>query len=306
MLLKYTMMCLNRWSVSPELLKFCFLSALLALCSCQDQPASVDQRGSEDREPVVSVGQDTLYEANLAAMTTNFEAQREDEARLREEYIDRWIKRKLVYQKALDNLSPQQKDKDQALQRYYETLIRHTYQQSLLRQKLDQELSTDTLKAYYEANQSRFQLSAPVLKIRYLAVPPSAPDQSKLTDWFQSDKNYHLDSLYRYAKQHAQHFSLGNDQWQYYPEVRERFKLPAQAEPFLTNNQTHQTSLGDTANLHMGIKTYKLKNTTAPFPLKEQQVREALLNQRKKALFNEMEEEAIQEGLQQDKVQRYD
>ena len=182
MLLKYTMMCLNRWSVSPELLKFCFLSALLALCSCQDQPASVDQRGSEDREPVVSVGQDTLYEANLAAMTTNFEAQREDEARLREEYIDRWIKRKLVYQKALDNLSPQQKDKDQALQRYYETLIRHTYQQSLLRQKLDQELSTDTLKAYYEANQSRFRLSAPVLKIRYLAVPPSAPDQSKLTD----------------------------------------------------------------------------------------------------------------------------
>jgi hypothetical protein len=175
-----------------------------------------------------------------------------------------------------------------------------------IRQKLDQELSTDTLKAYYEANQSRFRLSAPVLKIRYLAVPPSAPDQSKLTDWFQSDKNYHLDSLYRYARQHAQHFSLGNDQWQYYPEVRERFKLPAQAEPFLTNNQTHQTSLGDTANLHMGIKTYKLKNTTAPFPLKEQQVREALLNQRKKALFNEMEEEAIQEGLQQDKVQRYD
>ncbi len=300
------MMWLNRWSVSPELVKCCFLFALLALCSCQDQSTGLDQRGSEAREPVVSVGGDTLYEANLADMATNSRAQHRKEARLREDYIDWWVERKLVYQEAMANLSPGQKDKDQALQRYYETLIRHTYQQSLVRQKLDQELITDTLRAYYEANQARFRLSAPVLKIRYLAVPPSAPNQYKLTEWFQSGKNYHLDSLYRYAQQHAQHFSLGNDQWHYYPELRERFKLPAQAEPFLAGHDTYQTSLGDTANLHMGIKTYKLKNTTAPFPLKEQQVREVLLNQRKKALINEMEEEAVQKGLQQDKVERYD
>lgn len=278
--------------------------AFLLLFGCKNE--SSFKGNSSQKAPVASVKDDTLYAEDIQQMFEGSGQSVADSQALRKTFIDRWIRKKLLFHKALKNLSPDKKDKDEALQKYYESLIRHTFEKSVIQEKLDTDISTDSMNAYYDNNKSRFQLKAPILQIRYLAVPAHAPNQRKIPYWFQSDKNYHLDSLFQYANTHAKDFLLDISNWYYYDNLRKRFNLPEKAKPFLTQNTVFQTELDSATVLHLSIQDYQLANTTAPFSLKKDKIRKIMLNQRKKALIDKVEEQTIREGLQQDKVQRYD
>jgi Arc/MetJ family transcription regulator len=255
---------------------------------------------------VASVGKDTLYAQDINAYLDKVASSSVDSHVLVEKHITRWVRDKALFQTALENLPKQKTNKEEALQAYYETLIRQTYRNAFVNNKLDKEIREDTLQQYYKAKESQFKLNNPVCRVRYLALPPAAPKQDQLAFWFRSTKNYHLDSLFRYAQRHARSFALDNKQWYYYANLKDRFQLPASGREFLRKQQVYQTRLDSATVLHMAIQDHRLAGDIAPFPLVKGEIRQRLLNDRKQALLKNMEQAVLRQARQNGKIKRYE
>jgi hypothetical protein len=294
------------WSPSRIISKglcLAFLSLGMVVSSCQ---SSQNGEGKQPSIPVASVGEDTLYQRDVEQYYQGIAQKANDSQALVNNYIDRWINQKIVFQKAMNELPKPQKDKSEALQRYYESLIRHTFKSKLFRTKLDRNISADTLKSYYKAHKTQFKLKEPICKVRYMALPLSAPRQEAVSKWFRSDKNYHLDSLFKYANKHARHFSLNAKEWYYLKDLKKRFDLKGHGQDLLANQSLYHKQIDSTTKLHLDFQKHQMAGTTAPFSLVADQIRQRFLNDRKQALIKRMEQAAIRKAKQQDKVKRYE
>lgn len=280
-----------------------FLGLGIIASSCQSS-----QNGDRQQPgiPVASVGEDTLYQTDVEEYYRGLSRETADSQALINNYIKRWVNKKIIFQKAMKELPKPQKDKSQELQRYYESLIRQTFKSQLFRSKLDRQIPNDTLKSYYRAHKEQFKLKEPLCKVRYMALPLSAPKQAEVANWFRSDKNYHLDSLFRYANKHARHFSLNAKKWYYYGKLKKRFQLPAEGQDFLANRALYQTKLDSATKLQISFQEHRLAGDLAPFSLVKSRIRQRFLNDRKQALVKRMEQAAIRKAKQQNKIKRYE
>lgn len=296
-------MCWSPFQIINKGVCLAFFGLGILAISCQ---SSQKDEGKQPRVPVASVGADTLYQRNVEQYVQGIARKANDSQALVKNYIDRWIKQKIVFQKAMKELPKPQKDKSEALQRYYESLIRHTFKSELFRNKLERNIQKDTLKSYYKAHKAQFKLKAPICKVRYMALPISAPRQGAVSEWFRSNKNYHLDSLFKYANKHARHFSLNTKEWYYLNELKKRFELTDKGKDLLADQSLYQKKLDSTTTLHLSFQKHRATGSTAPFALVKDRIRQRFLNDRKQALVQHMEQAAIRKAKQQNKVKRYE
>lgn len=278
---------------------------LLAMFSCN----SISWNSEEDEKQLVArVGDHYLYEEDVQNIfNKSNKLSVKDSVSFREKLIDNWIKEKLIFKKALQNLSNEAKDKEEKLQNYYESLIRYEYEQALINEQLDTSISHETIKNFYQKNPEQFQLKQDVLKIRYLVLPNNAPDQERVKSWFGQSSNQYLDSLYQYGRQFAKNFNLEDDKWYYYNEIKQELNLPESQQLFnqIKNNEVIEASKGSFNSL-VYITDFKKAKKPAPLSLKKDEIRRMILNRRKIKLVQEMEQEVVNKGLAKKDVKRYD
>src|SRR6187549_2420274 len=125
--------------------------AALSLSAC-DLP----QQATED-PPVAEVYQEKLFRSDLVRMIPPGVG-REDSMALARKYIDAWARERVLLHKAEENLSNAQKDVEQRLRDYRESLIIYAYEEALVRQKLDTNISAAEIEAYYKENEKNLEL----------------------------------------------------------------------------------------------------------------------------------------------------
>jgi len=263
----------------------------------------------EDKKVVARVMTDYLYESDVKAHFKNKMPAGKDSLASRKQVIDNWIQEKLIFHKALNNLPEAKKDKEAALQDYYESLIRYEYEQALIDENVDTQIAKKALREFYEENPERFRLNQPVVKFRYVIVPRDAPHQDRLPAWFKQEENFYLDSLYQYARQFARHFSLADKKWYYYGNIRHRLNLPEENQPWFLRQfkQNEVIKTRDSVfNYYVYLTDFKKQDQRAPLSLKREDIKKMMLNRQKIELIQQMEKEVLQEGLEKNNVQRYD
>ncbi len=267
-----------------------------------------DEKG--ENKVIARVQDKYLYEKDLKEMfSKNPMVSKQDSLALREKFIDNWIEEKLIFKKALDNLPKAKTKKDKALQNYYESLIRHEYEQALINKKLDTSVSKTALMKFYNNHNERFTLKQDVIKCRYLILPLNTPRKKKVKTWLKASENFYLDSLYQYGRRFAKKFNLKANNWHYYSKIRKKLNLPQQTSDQLFN-QVKKNEVIETkdSNSHYFIYVTDLKQEKekAPFQLKRGTIKSALLNKKKMELIRKMEKKVVQKGLEQNDVKRYD
>lgn len=278
----------------------------LAIClifgGCEPWPEEGEQKG----KLLAKVEDEKLYEADLNQIF-NANLSKKDSIQLQKDYIRSWIQEKLMYYDALDKLPESKKNKEEALQSYYESLIRYEYEQEMLQNYLDTAINESKVREFYKNNESRFKLDRPVLKYHYMIFSNEDHPFDRLRKWFQSDNPTYLDSLYYYAETRARNFSIEKADWQYYNEVPVGFDLPNENRmEFLRDTKFH-SNVDSTGKAYViYIHDYKAPGKIAPMSVKRSNIRQILINQNKKKLLEKQEKELYEEGIQSNKAKRYD
>jgi Fe-S cluster biosynthesis and repair protein YggX len=262
--------------------RFAFLVLFFILLSCKN-----DIRLTEEK-PVARVLDKTLTAADLTGIIPEG-VSAEDSIQITKNFIEKWVQKQLLLNKAELNLTDDEKDVKKQIENYRSSLLIYKYEQSLLKQKLDTTISNEEMEAYYNQNTSNFLLNRDIVKSIYIKVPRSAPEIYKLRQWYRSDDPESIKSLEAYCFQHAETYDFFNESWVDFSGLLD--KIPVQiGNPgnFLRYRQTIEAS-DSVYNYFVRIYDYALSGDPSPSELVKDDIEKIILNKRKMRLLNELE-----------------
>ena len=259
---------------------------------------------SSKEKPVARVGETYLYPADLDGLFNGSLSQR-DSMDIRKRFIEKWIKKQLLLQKAELNLSAEQKDVSKELDDYRTSLLIYKYEEMLLQQQMDTSMNSKEIESYYEQNSGNFILNQPAIRGEYIKLQKSSPYQDKVKRWYRSESETDIKDLENYCFQYARKFDYFNDEWIYFDPISKQLPLKTKDnEGFLRNNRYAEQQ--DSAyNYYLNIKEYRLSGSIAPMNLVREDIRRIILNKRKMQLLNNLENDIYNSAYNRDKFQIY-
>lgn len=261
------------------------------------------QKGKPEKneEPLARVYDKFLYVSDVAGLV-NENTTPEDSARIVEDYIDNWIRQNLILRVAEDNLQTAMAKINEQTEEYKSSLILYAYERQFLAENLDTVVVEDSLKAYYDQHQQDFNLQQDIYRMAYAVVPKSDKTADSVSYWLNRGLEKYRLPLERYCVNHADRFSLNTDIWlgendlfnllpyDMYAGGRFRSKAPI--------------SYADTVNRYfVMVQDFYIAGDTGPFAYFRDDIRDIIINKRKKALLTDTYQRIYQEGLKRDNAE---
>ncbi|MCX6308237.1 MAG: hypothetical protein NTY32_05170 [Bacteroidia bacterium] len=123
---------------------------LLKMCGSGD--------ASDDRVRLAKVGANVIYlDEAVQGMPQGLSTK--DSATYVQQYLKNRVKELLIYDKAVKNI-PQSQDIDELVENYRRSLTIYAYQQQVLSEKLQNDITDTEIQVFYENNRDRFKRSS--------------------------------------------------------------------------------------------------------------------------------------------------
>lgn len=255
-------------------------------------------------EVVAKVGDHKLFRSQLENYIPAG-ASPADSAALARQWIYAWAENLLLLDMAEEQLSDQEKDVTEELERYRETLLKYRYEQLYVDQRLDTLITDEETEKYYNDNPARFRLDRPVVKARYMIIPASSKSIKQLKKQMASDdieENAKADSL---ASKVALKYVDASDSW---------MDIITLAQELGTEYRSLQSSIkqqfaewkDDSDNLHIAyIAEMVPEGKTAPLEYCRKKVRDLILSERKHQVEVELEKNLLEDAVRNNKFVIY-
>ncbi|MBN2520979.1 MAG: peptidyl-prolyl cis-trans isomerase [Bacteroidales bacterium] len=272
-----------------RIIAYCFLMFLL-INSCNHETIKSDDR------PVAKVFDKYLFESDIKGLF-NEEISREDSLQIVMSYIDKWIRKQILLEKAELNLTPEQKDVEDQLEDYRSSLLIYKYEQEWIKQNLDTTVADDEIQEYYNLYSGNFILEDNIVKALYIKIPAIAPNIDKVKKWYKSDTKEDLDNLESYCYEFAKGYDNFNEEWISFNQIINQIPFDiADRENYLRRRKYIETN--DSSYYYfINIREYKLKSEVAPLNFVKENIKQIIINKRKLQLINELETNIYNDAL---------
>jgi len=288
---------MNEWMIqrknnfSPPILILLMLILFLSiLIGCQ----KFESRKTE--KPLARVGQTYLYPSDITGI---FQANlsQNDSLLILNNFIDKWIKKQLLLQKAELNLTEEQKDVHNQIEEYRSSLLIFKYEQSLILQKLDTVITQAEIEEYYNENPSNFILDMNLVKALFIKLPRNAPNLETFRKLYGSEKEEDIQQLENYCYQYAAKYDFFNDAWINFTRIQS--ELPQTVwSPERSLSWTRKIEQKDSVyNYFVYIRDHRLEGEPVPIEYVGDKIESIILNKRKVRFITEMENDIYNDGM---------
>jgi len=279
--------------------KFLILLAFCASCKFfQKETLIINEK------PIARVNDSYLYYSDLEPILKNAIG-KQDSASIVRSYIDEWIKRKLMLEKANQYLPEERLTVDKQVEDYRESLILYYYERYLILEKLDTTVADSILLKYFEEYKTNFELKEDVVQMAYVKVTKDAPKIDSLAVWIASKRDADKLKLEDYCHQYSTDYSLGDSVWYAFPTIYSDIPItPSQLQSacLYKSTVTVQDSL---FNYVVKVNDKKSKGEIAPFDFVKSDIARIILNKRKRELVRSTFENVYLEGKRSKKFEIY-
>jgi hypothetical protein len=281
-----------------------FSLALLLLFSLSSCDRKTTDETAEKGKAIARVYTYNLYENDLKAVLPDGLSP-EDSARRAQNFINTWVKEKLLVYKAEMNLGDGQKNVEKQLQDYRNSLIIYAYEKELVRQRLDTLVSDEEIQKYYDEHPNDFELRDNIVKVIYVKVDKKSPNQQKLTGWIKSDKPQDRKDLEGYCRQFASNYFLDDNVWLLFDDLLKEVPIETYNKELFLQNTRFLTLADSTSNYFVNIKGFMTRNSHSPLAFEKENIRNIILNQRKRELIERMHTNLYKEAMENKDIEVY-
>jgi len=124
------------------------------------------------------------------------EATGADSAAMADQFIEAWMRQEAILHMAEQNQVANGMDLDAQLEDYRRSLVIFGYEQALVDQKLDTNVTAEQMEAYYTEHKANFELKEAVLRMRWFKVnEPDKRTLRKMTERFRKGEAEDLHHL---------------------------------------------------------------------------------------------------------------
>ena len=221
--------------------------------------------------------------------------------------INNWASKKLLYEKAIFNLSnSKQNELDLLVKSYESDLYISNYEKEWLKTRVDTIVSNDQLKSYYNENKNKFRLRQDILLPRFIELPIENFNKTQIVRSFRrlnfQDKIY-LDSISLQFKS-----SFINDSVWLRPELFfNKLKIENKANYNRYFKKKLFFEIKDLESLYLVyISDIHRKNDYAPMSYVKPTLVQILLNKRKLEMKKQLKTDILKQGIAENNFEIYD
>ena len=221
--------------------------------------------------------------------------------------INNWASKKLLYEKAIFNLSnSKQNELDLLVKSYESDLYISNYEKEWLKTRVDTIVSNDQLQSYYNENKNKFRLRQDILLARFIELPIENFNKTQIVRSFRrlnfQDKIY-LDSISLQFKS-----SFINDSVWLRPELFfNKFKIENKINYNRYFKKKRFFEIKDLESLYLVyISDIQKKNDYAPMSYVKPTLVQILLNKRKLEMKKQLKTDILKQGIAENIFEIYD
>jgi len=255
-----------------------------------------------DEKPLARVFDEYLYPSDVKDILGGAE-NKEDSVMLIKNFTEKWAKKQVLKHLAETNLSNESKDVSVELENIKTSLLIYKYQQLFISEKLDTIISDQEFEKYYNSHSNEFELDQCILKALFIQLPRSAPNPEKVRNFYGSTKERDIKKLDDYCNKYAFKYDDFKNEWISFNTINQMLPNPVEdQETFLKSNK--QVEFADSSYYYfLNIKEYQLGGTPAPLEFAKNMISTILLTERKNALLNKLENNALKEEINKKNIE---
>jgi hypothetical protein len=278
------------------------ISALAVLLMTVWMLACTPAGTSGSGEVLVRVYDKYLYASDLEGVIPQGASARDSLTAVRA-FIQNWVDKELIVQKAEENLPEEYQDFSDRLEEYRNSLIIFEYEKMLVRQELDTNISMEAILNYYDRQKKNFMLREDILDLQYLVLHQDSPAIRKFRQYVRSEVPEEMDSLALYSSKYAVSFSIMDEQWIELDEMTEI--LPVESYDYRDFNANRRyLEVKDSVFIYMVyVRDYKPADSVPPVQFVEEDIKKIILNKRKKDLIRNMRQTVLQDAIEHNQVE---
>ena len=275
----------------------CLVILVLAGCRNYNKTAK--------RVPVAKVGDVILYYDQIPKLIKQGTSE-SDSSVVFQNYINKWAKKELLFQKAEANLSPELKNEiKKQIDETRANLVIYQYQRQMMLERMDTLITEEELENYYIANESSFILSSNIVKALFIKLPVETPNLNKISLLARSNNQNDLQELESICYQFAEKFDDFNEEWVTMDRLSvELHEDIENQESFLKRNTFFETS--DSTSVYLiTIRDYRLRASLAPYEYVKDDIKRIIWNNRRFEFIQSLENGIYNEALKENSFKIY-
>ena len=264
-----------------------FVSTLFLLC------VSCSEKEHNDANIVARFGDTYLYKDQIVSLIPAY-ATSADSADFIKNYIQSWGMKKALFEKAEHNISYQNDEIEEQVQRFRTELYINKYEELFAQQKLDTIITITLLDTYYATNKTtEFMLQHDVVKVLFVQLPKQHVTP-KLRQSFATNGIDDLDHLKDLCGQYSTKFYL-DDKWVNLEQLKQEIPKPIGTQELLNPR-------GVIIDFEDNVYFIKISNhipagKAAPREMMYEKIAANLLYKRRIELLNTMRAKVYQDAL---------
>lgn len=204
-------------------------------------------------------------------------------------YTQRWVREAVLLYEAENNLS-KDLNIDRLVRDYRSSLVRNNYEQVLLEQLMETQISKAELTSFYEKNKIQYQLDNPIVKAYVVVVPKIISVRDSLKYLWKNANEVNLARLKSICEEYELAHVLDAGKWNEWEELA--IYLPRNIDFEAFSSKGKDFSIQDGAfDIWIKILDSKKPQEIPPIDYVEEQLKRMLLLSRKTKLLDEKKED---------------
>ena len=245
-----------------------------------------------------------LYENDLEGLTGG--VAQEDSVMRAEKYIDNWVKKQLLIDKAISQIELNEAELERKVLDYRYALIVHEYEKFYVNKELSTEVTDDEINAYYEEKYENFLLKQNIIRGLFAKIPKEAPRLNQFSRWMRNYPKSEIEDIQSYCFQFSTKSSLEDSLWINFDEIIQNTVLsdiPNKVQ-FLKTNKFFE-SADDEFVYFLRIMEYKISDQISPLEFIRDDIRNIIINKRKISIKKDLEERIFKEAKENEEFELY-
>lgn len=273
------------------------LSVSLMLSSCHKRE---EVKYVSGKTPLVELDGNVLYQEDLLQVLP-VDISEADSAQFANRYIENWLSELLLYQNAERNVRDD-KQIAELVENYRRSLIVHEYQQLLIEQKIEQNITMQEIETFYNDNKNLFVLEEPILKGLFIKLPLSAPNQNSIMKLYRLRDDESYDEIEKYCIRNAPYYEFFYDYWHSVSDIE--ILLPSMEvslQDYLNKND--YLEIKDDEFLYLlNVSEYLPKGSVAPIEQVENRIKRLLINNKAVSYIQKIKKDLYNSAIENNRV----
>lgn len=278
-----------------------FFHIVLFSCSIIFTSCSWFSKSSKDDGVLAIVNDHKLYKDDIQNLILPGTSSQDSIAKVNA-YIQQWIKTQVVLSQAEKNI----KNKsiiDEKIEAYKNSLIIYEYQQQIIAQNLDSNVTEKEIIDYYEKNKNQFILRKNLVKAKYIVYSRKSPDVEKVKQWFYSEKEEQKIKLKQFCQNNALTYQMNDTVWAYLNDIEKIIPLQYITQESFLKSTTKYETLDSSMYYLLHIKQYKTSQDVSPIEFEKERIKSLILHLRKTQILQKMEDDLYREAIEKNNIE---